>query len=160
MITTNTTRNCFTTSRLAALLLGCLFALGCHAQADRQYIRQGNKLFRQQNYAKAEVEYQKALAANQRNSQALYNLGCALQKEHRDSDAINQYEQAVKTEPNKSVRSKAYYNMGVAHQTQKDYGKAMEAYKNCMRLNYSNATDERLVEGVKRLADVIKTVVK
>jgi DNA-binding transcriptional MocR family regulator len=29
-----------------------------------------------------------------------------------------------------------------------------------MRLNYSNATDERLVEGVKRLADVIKTVVK
>lgn len=28
--------------------------------------------------------------------------------------------------------------------------------KNCMRLNYSNATDERLVEGVKRLADVIK----
>ena len=34
------------------------------------------------------------------------------------------------------------------------------AVKNCMRLNYSNATDERLVEGVKRLADVIKTVVK
>ena len=32
--------------------------------------------------------------------------------------------------------------------------------KNCMRLNYSNATDERLVEGVKRLAEVIKGVMK
>ncbi len=28
--------------------------------------------------------------------------------------------------------------------------------KNCMRLNYSNATDERIVEGIKRLAKVIK----
>ena len=28
--------------------------------------------------------------------------------------------------------------------------------KNCMRLNYSNATDERLIDGVHRLADVIK----
>ena len=29
-----------------------------------------------------------------------------------------------------------------------------------MRLNYSNATDERLVEGVHRLADVIKGAMK
>lgn len=34
------------------------------------------------------------------------------------------------------------------------------AVKNCMRLNYSNATDERLVEGVHRLADVIKGAMK
>ena len=32
--------------------------------------------------------------------------------------------------------------------------------KNCMRLNYSNATDERLVEGVKRLAEVVKGAMK
>ena len=32
--------------------------------------------------------------------------------------------------------------------------------KNCMRLNYSNATDERLVDGVHRLADVIKGAMK
>lgn len=30
----------------------------------------------------------------------------------------------------------------------------------CMRLNYSNSTDERLVEGVKRLAEVIKAALK
>jgi DNA-binding transcriptional MocR family regulator len=30
------------------------------------------------------------------------------------------------------------------------------AVQNCMRLNYSNATDERLVVGVQRLAEVIK----
>ena len=32
--------------------------------------------------------------------------------------------------------------------------------KNCMRLNYSNATDERIVEGIKRLGKVIREAIK
>ncbi len=34
------------------------------------------------------------------------------------------------------------------------------AVKNCMRLNYSNATDEKLVEGIHRLAEVIRGALK
>lgn len=108
---------------------------GAFAQTDRDLIRQGNKLYAQHKYAEAEISYRKAVAQNGNNSRALYNLGCALQKEHRDSDAISQYELAVKSEPNARVRSQAYYNMGVAFQTQKNYGQAIEAYKNCLRLN-------------------------
>lgn len=104
-------------------------------QTDRDLIRQGNRLYNSHKYAEAEVAYRKALAQSPDNPRALYNLGCALQKEQRDSDAIKQYEQAAKNEPNKTVRSQAYYNMGVAFQTMKDYGKAIEAYKNCLRLN-------------------------
>ena len=135
MITTNTSRNCFTTSRLAALLLGCLFALGCHAQADRQYIRQGNKLFRQQNYAKAEVEYQKALAANQRNSQALYNLGCALMMQQKDSAAIVQFENAGKLETSRLRKAMVYHNIGCICQKHQMFGEAIEAYKQSLRNN-------------------------
>lgn len=105
------------------------------AQTDRDLIRQGNRLYAQHKYSEAEIAYRKAVAQNGNNSRALYNLGCALQKEQRDSDAIAQYELAVKTEPNSKVRSQAYYNMGVAFQTQKNYGQAIEAYKNCLRLN-------------------------
>ena len=54
-----------------------LFIVTANAQVDRQHIRQGNKLYRQEKYDKAEVEYQKALAANQRN----------LQPRLRDDDA-------------------------------------------------------------------------
>ena len=32
--------------------------------------------------------------------------------------------------------------------------------RNCMRLNYSNATDERIVEGIKRLGKVIREAIK
>lgn len=108
---------------------------GAFAQTDRDLIRQGNRLYAQHKYSEAEIAYRKAVAQNGNNSRALYNLGCALQKENRDSDAIAQYEQAVKSEPNAKVRSQAYYNMGVAYQTQKNYQQAIEAYKNCLRLN-------------------------
>ena len=53
-------------------------ATSAQAQADRQFIREGNRLYRQNNYVKAETEYRKALSKNSRNTQAMYNLGCAL----------------------------------------------------------------------------------
>ena len=57
------------------------------AQADRQSIRSGNKLYRMQEYSKAEAEYRKAVAVNPDNPQALYNLGCALMMQQKDSAA-------------------------------------------------------------------------
>ncbi len=66
------------------LLAACMLAvLNVHAQSDRQFIRSGNRLYRQQNYAKAEIEYRKALGKNPSNPQALYNLGCALRCSRR-----------------------------------------------------------------------------
>lgn len=121
--------------RYIFIILSLILAIqGISAQTDRDLIRQGNRLYAHSKFAEAEVAYRKAIALNPNNSRAIYNLGCALQRENRDSDAVRQYEQAVKMEPNATVRSQAYYNMGVAMQTMKDYGKAIEAYKNCLRL--------------------------
>lgn len=121
--------------RFLLFIIFLITVQGVFAQTDRDLIRQGNRMYAQHKYPDAEIAYRKAVAQNGNNSRALYNLGCALQKQHRDSDAINQYEQAVKSEPNAKIRSQAYYNMGVAYQTQKNYSEAIEAYKNCLRLN-------------------------
>ena len=43
-------------------------------QSDRQFVRNGNKFFGQQDYAKAEVEYSKAIAANAANTVYYTNL--------------------------------------------------------------------------------------
>lgn len=128
-------RKIFYKRHVAVLLLLLLAIQGANAQTDRDLIRQGNRLYNVHKYAEAEIAYRKAIAANPSSSRALYNLGCALQKENRDSDAILQYEQAVKNEPNQKVRSQGYYNTGVAYQTMRNYDKAIEAYKNCLRLN-------------------------
>ena len=39
------------------VLIMTVMAIGVSAQSDRQYIRNGNRLYRQQNFPKAEAEY-------------------------------------------------------------------------------------------------------
>ena len=39
------------------LFVACLFSIATMAQADRQFIRTGNRYYRLQNFAKAEAEY-------------------------------------------------------------------------------------------------------
>lgn len=49
-----------------------------------------------------------------------------------------QYKQAAKTISGPKRQSQAYYNMGTVLQGQKEYDKAMEAYKNALRMNPQN----------------------
>jgi len=109
--------------------------LSATAQTDRQYIRQGNKLFRSGDYPNAEVSYRKAIEKNPKNSQAVFNLGNALMAQKKDSAAVVQFESASKLETNPLRKAKAFHNMGVICQSHKMYGEAIEAYKNALRLN-------------------------
>lgn len=120
------------------------------AQSDRQLIRQGNKLYRQQNFAKAEVEYQKALAKNPRNTQAMYNLGCALMQQQKDSAAVQQLENAGKAETSKLRKAMVYHNIGVICQKHQMYGEAIDAYKESLRNNPSDNETRYNLELCKR----------
>ena len=115
-----------------------LVAFAAQAQTDRQYIRQGNRLYRQKQWAQAEVEYRKALSKNAGNPQALYNLGCALMMQQKDSAAIQQYQKAAQAETSKLRRSKANHNIGVICQNHKMYGDAIKAYEQALRDNPSD----------------------
>ena len=121
--------------RSILFVISTLFSMTLSAQTDRQLIREGNRLFRMKDYAKAEVQYRKALEANQQNPQANYNLGCALMMQQKDSAAVVQYEKAARIEPNKMRRSKAFHNIGVVCQNHKMYGDAIKAYEESLRLN-------------------------
>lgn len=115
-----------------------LWTVAMVAQTDRQHIRQGNKLYSLQDYAKAEVEYRKALSKNQGNAQAMYNLGCALLRQERDSAAVTWFEKAAQAEKTPMRRSKAYHNLGCICQSKAMYAEAVEAYKSSLRLNPSD----------------------
>ena len=120
---------------LMFMMILCLPAL---AQGDRDFVRSGNKLYRQQKYAEAETEYRKALSKNPRNTQALYNLGCALLSQQKDSAAIVQFENAGKMEVAKKRKSMAYHNIGVICQGHQMFAQAIEAYKESLRNNPSD----------------------
>ena len=117
---------------VAFLLVGGTNAV---AQTDRNLIRQGNRAFKSQKWAAAETQYRKAIFKNQKNPQAIYNLGCALLAQQKDSLAIVQFGNAAQLESNIFRRSKSYHNMGVVMQNHREYAQAIEYYKMALRCN-------------------------
>ncbi len=115
------------------ILTACCMAVS--AQTDRQHIRDGNRLYRQQKFDKAEVEYRKAVDKNKENPQAYYNLGCALMQQQKDSLAITNLETAGKLETSKMRKAKVYHNIGVICQGHQLFSEAIDAYKESLRNN-------------------------
>ena len=105
------------------------------AQNDRNFIRQGNRAYHKQKWAAAETQYRKAISKNQKNPQAIYNLGCALLMQQKDSLAMVQFGNAAQLENNLFRRSKSYHNMGVVMQNHREYAQAIEYYKMALRCN-------------------------
>lgn len=116
-----------------AILTACCVVAS--AQTDRQHIRNGNRLYRQQKFDKAEVEYRKAVDKNKENPQAYYNLGCALMQQQKDSLVITNLETAGKLETGRMRKAKVYHNIGVICQGHQLFSEAIEAYKESLRNN-------------------------
>lgn len=139
------------------LLIAILLIVGmapAEAQNDRNLIRQGNRAYKSQKWAVAETQYRKAISKNNQNPQAIYNLGCALMMQQKDSAALQQFENAAKVEPSKFRRSKSYHNMGVILQNHREYAKAIPCYEQSLRLNpQDNETRYNLALCKKLLKD-------
>ena len=125
----------FGSKKPMAMLLMLIVPTLAFAQSDRHFIRTGNKLYRNQNYPKAEVEYRKAISQNGSNAHAVYNLGNALMMQQKDSAAIVQLENAGKMEANKTRKAMAYHNIGTICQRHQLYGDAIKAYEEALRNN-------------------------
>ena len=121
--------------RLLSILCSFIFVLGVQAQNDRGHIRLGNRLFHQQKFEQAEVEYRKAVGKNSANPQAHYNLGCALFAQKKDSAAVKQYEIAGRLEKTSRRKAMVFHNLGVVCQQHQLYKQAITAYEESLRNN-------------------------
>ena len=140
----------FKRKKVAAMLLLLLVAGAATAQSDRQLVHQGNKQYRAGNFADAEVLYRKAIEKNNRNPQAVYNLGLALMKQQKDSAAVQQFMDAGKLETNPIRRALSYHNAGVICQGKKMYGEAIDVYKEALRNNPADDETRYNLELCKR----------
>lgn len=109
-------------------------------KAERNFIRQGNKLFADEKYADAEVEYSKALQANPGSAVAAYNMGLALAKQVGAGDstgalqrADSLFNYAASITADKQLKMMAHYNRGNLAYNSQQYDRAIEDYKNALR---------------------------
>lgn len=131
-------------SRLVLFLI--LLSLSASSYADnrqaRKLVRKGNALYRSDKHQEAQVSYLKAYCADSTDARVLYNLSTSMfprdfhytPKERCDTMA-QMFEQAAQYEINPLRKAQAYHNEGVAYQSVKEFGKAIEAYKNALRNN-------------------------
>lgn len=143
-----------------------------HAQyTDRDYIRKGNRVYKDSLFTKAETRYLQALDLNKESATALYNLSNTYIDQTKYQEAAGKIDTAIilqkerlqmlQTDPQnnaqliESVRkelSMSYHNKGVIHHAGQDYGKAIEAYKESLRLNPSdNETRYNLLRAMHEL---------
>ena len=108
--------------------------------AEKQILRSGNDLFKQKRFVDAEVKYKKALKENPNYSTAGYNLGNAVYEQNRLEEALPLYELVAKSAGETETREKSFHNIGNVMMKQKQYDKAIEAYKNSLLLNPKDET--------------------
>ena len=158
-------KNMFMVGLLLMLTAGSAFA-----QTDRKEVRKGNRFFKDENYKEAEVEYRKALIKDSLSVAGNYNLANVLMLQDdaanaeliyaKVGDTISKMPQqvdwkkgSVKVAKN-DVAPDYYHNLGNSLLAQKRYAEAVDAYKNALRRNPSDAqTRENYIYAKKKMED-------
>ncbi|MDE5750952.1 MAG: tetratricopeptide repeat protein, partial [Duncaniella sp.] len=127
---------------------------------ERNYIVDGNKLYRDKRYEDAEVAYKKALEINPNNETALFNLASSYLRQDA-SPQSESFKEAVsilgslsKQAGDVAISELSFYNLGNISFNGQDYAAAIEQYKNALRRNPDNdKARENLRLAQKRLEE-------
>lgn len=136
---------------LPILIFSLFLPLAINAASNKQernYITEGNALYRQKRFAEAETMYKKALTASPNSEVAKFNLASALIRQAGSTDAnkgntplddaIKILTDLAQNAEAASIAEKASYDLGNLAFNQQNYQGAIEHYKNALRKNPDN----------------------
>jgi Ca-activated chloride channel family protein len=104
-------------------------------QAERKYIRQGNKEYKEEKFDESELLYRRALEKDRESYAGEFNLGDALYKQDKYEDAARNFERLAENEKDPVKLGYLYHNMGNSLLQAKKLEESIEAYKNALRHN-------------------------
>ena len=141
--------------KVKSILVLLFFSSTAFAQKEASDVRSGNREYRKQNYVEAEVDYRRGLEKNKDGYEAHYNLGDALFKQDKYTDAQLEFETAAKMLDKKADKdryAKVMHNIGNCTFAQQQYDKAVAAYQESLRANpKDNDTRYNLVKAMEML---------
>jgi Tfp pilus assembly protein PilF len=108
------------------------------AQADKKFIRHGNREYEKEKFSESEIFYRKAIDKNKESADALFNSGDALYKQKKYQDAGQQFAETHKMNENKGKKSVSLYNLGNSMLMANKLQESIEAYKNSLKLKPDN----------------------
>lgn len=129
---------------LSVVLPVCAFCQQDYStKKERNYIREGNELFKEKRYAEAEAAFKKALQENGNSPIAKFNLATTYLKQVNLNDTtqnglLSETQQLLKETASiadPKLASKAYYDLGNIFYSQKNYAQSIAMYKDALRRN-------------------------
>ncbi|MDR0795652.1 MAG: tetratricopeptide repeat protein [Tannerella sp.] len=155
------------------IIIGISIGLFCSGivfgqKAERERIREGNKLYNSEKFTESEIAYRKGIEVNPRSFEGAYDLGNALYKQQKYPEAAEQYQlvasqgERLLTENPANINRMAqvFHNIGNIGMQNKEYAKSIEAYKQSLRFNptddetrYNLALAQKLLENQEQNQD-------
>lgn len=123
---------------LILLIRISVFSHTACAQADKKFIRQGNREYEKSRYSESEILYRKALDKNKQSADAVFNAGDALYKQEKYEDAGKQFIENINLNEDSNKKSAGFYNLGNSFLKSNKLKESIDAYKNSLRLNPQN----------------------
>lgn len=117
-----------------------------------------------EDYAKAEMYLQKAVAENDKDAESAYTLGRTYIELEKEKNAIPLYEKAIAIEPD---RSNWIYELGLIYYNQEDYKSALKYFTLAADKDYAKTSDYNenlgfaelytgdITDGMKTLNDLL-----
>lgn len=119
------------------LLLGWVvfFTFSGYGQNPGKHIRQGNKHFEDNDYAKAETSYLKALEIDTGYIAGRFNRADALYQQGNYEQAAKIFHSLTETALDENNKASVWHNLGNSFMEAKQYSQAVSSYKNALRNN-------------------------
>ena len=115
------------------LIILALFTQNVFSQAERKFVRRGNRQYEDKKYQEAEIQYRKALEKSPGSVAADYNLGNSLYKQKQFDAAAQRYKELSGKQKDGQALNRDYYNLGNALYKSGKYQECIDAYKNALR---------------------------
>lgn len=129
---------CFKSGRLLLMFFMLWISGSLSAQADRKFIRQGNREYEKEKYSESEISYRRAIDKNKSSGDAVFNSGDALYRQKKFEDAGKQFVESHRMNEDKNKKSASMYNLGNSLLMADKLRESIEAYKNSLKLNPGN----------------------
>ncbi len=125
-------------ARLILIMLLLLLPSFAWSQADRKYIRQGNREYSKDKYSESEISYRRALDVNKESADAVFNSGDALYKLNKYEDAGRQFAENHDMNDAPLKKSASLYNLGNSLLMADKVKESIDAYKGSLKLDPDN----------------------
>jgi Ca-activated chloride channel family protein len=123
---------------LLVIVLFSIFAGPIFAQADKKFVRQGNREYEKSKFSESEISYRRAIDKNKESADAVFNAGDALYKQKKYEDAGKQFIQNHNMNEDKGKKAASLYNLGNSLLMANKVQESIDAYKNSLKLNPSD----------------------